>query len=65
VNIAIVRAFVKLRHALANNRYLAYRVEKMEGRLGLVETDIRLILDDVGRLKKRFHPDNPIPPTVI
>jgi hypothetical protein len=65
VNIAIMRAFVKLRHALANNRYLAHKVEKMEGRLGLVETDIRLILDEVGRLKRRFSPDAPIPPRVI
>ena len=65
VNIAIMRAFVKLRHALANNRYLAHKVEKMEGRLYLAETDIRLILDDVRRIKKRLFPDAPIPPTVL
>ena len=65
INIAIVRAFVKLRHALASSRYLTHKVEKMEGRLGLVETDIRLILDDVGRLKKRFNPEAPIPPSLI
>jgi len=65
VNIAIIRAFVKLRHALANNRYLAHKVEKMEGRLGFVETDVQLIFNDVGRLKKRFSPEDPILPTII
>jgi hypothetical protein len=65
VNIAIMRAFVKLRHALANSRYLTHKVEKMEGRLYLVETDIRLILNDVGQLKERFNPQDPIPPTIL
>ncbi len=51
VNIAIVRAFVKLRHALANNRFLAHKMEEMEGRLHIAETDIRLLSADVGALK--------------
>ena len=65
VNIAIMRAFVKLRHAVLAHQAIARRVEKLEGKVNVHETDIRLILDDVGRLKKRFSPDNPIPPTVI
>jgi len=60
-----VRAFVKLRHALLAHQPIARRVEKLEGKINVHETDIRLILDDVGRLKKRFLPETPIPPTVL
>src|ERR1019366_537690 len=51
VNIAIMRAFVRLRHALTHNRDLIRRVEKMEGKIGLVQTDIRFILQDIRDLK--------------
>jgi len=65
VNIAIMRAFVKLRHAVANSQFLTHKVEKMEGRLHLIETDIRLILNDVGQLKNRFSPEEHAPPEIL
>ena len=51
VNIAIMRAFVRLRHALIHDRDLIRRVEKVEGKIGLIETDIRFLLMDVRELK--------------
>ena len=53
VNIAIVRAFVKLRHAVLSHQDLGRRVEKVEGRLHIAETDIRLVREDVRTLKDR------------
>lgn len=65
VNIAIMRAFVRLRHAVLSNRDVARRVEKLEGKVDMHETDIRLILEDMKRLKKRSIPEGPIPPAII
>jgi len=65
VNIAIMRAFVKLRHALLSNRDLSRRVEQVEGKLSMHDTDIRLLTQDVEKLKKRFDPDDPIHPLVL
>jgi len=65
VNIAIMRAFVKLRHAVLSNRDVARRVEKLEGKVEMHETDIRLILEDVKHLKKKSIPDSPIPPMIV
>jgi hypothetical protein len=53
VNIAIVRAFIKLRHAVLAHQDLGRRIEKVEGRFHIAETDIRLVQEDVGRLKKK------------
>ncbi len=53
VNIAIMRAFVKLRHALFQNKDLAVKVEKLEGRINVHDTDIRLLVQDVQELKKK------------
>src|SRR5579863_7414691 len=60
VNIAIMRAFVKLRHAVLAHQNIARRVEKVEGKIAIQETDIRLLTLDVEKLKKRLGPDNPI-----
>jgi len=62
VNIAIMRAFVKLRHALVQNRDLIRRVEKVEGKIGLMETDIRFMLQDIRDIKKPLEiPPKPQP----
>jgi hypothetical protein len=65
VNIAIMRAFVRLRHAMLAHQGIARRVERLEGKIEMHETDIRLILEDVRRLKKKSLPEGPIPPSVI
>ncbi|MFA5974787.1 MAG: ORF6N domain-containing protein [Elusimicrobiota bacterium] len=59
ISIAIIRAFVKLRHAVLAHQDLGRRIEKVEGRLHIAETDIRLVQEDVGRLKKK--PSTPLP----
>jgi len=52
VNIAIMRAFVKLRHAVLAHQGIARRVEKLEGKVSVMDTDIRLITQDIQDLKK-------------
>jgi len=52
VNIAIMRAFVRLRHAVLSSRDVARRVEKLEGKVDVHDTDIRLLIKDVDQLKK-------------
>lgn len=62
VNIAIMRAFVRMRHALVQNRDLIRRVEKVEGKIGLIETDVRLMLQDIRDIKKPLEiPPKPQP----
>ena len=51
VNIAIVRAFLKLRHALLAHQGIARRVEKLEGKVDVIETDIRLVVQDIREIK--------------
>ncbi len=51
INIAIMRAFVKLRHAVLSIRDLSRRVEYVEGRIDMVETVVRLMLKDIRELK--------------
>src|SRR5262249_39344781 len=66
VNIAIMRAFVKLRHAMLAHQGIARRVEKLEGKVDMHETDIRLLVQDVAKLKK--HPGlggGPINPSIL
>jgi hypothetical protein len=65
VNIAIIRVFVKLRHALLSNRDLSKRVEKIEGKLEMHNTDIRLLVQDVTKLKYRPGPEGPINPSIL
>ncbi len=64
VNIAIMRAFVRLRHILASNRDLAKRIEKLERRIGAHDTDIQLILTDIHALMKKQDPrlEKKLPP---
>jgi hypothetical protein len=65
VNIAIMRAFVKLRHAILAHQWIARRVEKLEGKVDMHETDIRLLVQDVEKLKKRPGPSGPINPSLL
>lgn len=64
VNVAIMRAFVRLRHALAANKDLADRMEKAEKRLGTHEAAlgehaqaIRSVFEDIRSLMG--PPDGP------
>jgi len=65
VNIAIMRAFVKLRHAMLAHQAIARRVEGVEGKVKMHETDIRLLVQDVETLKKRSTPRGPIDPSIV
>ena len=62
VNIAIMRAFVKLRHAVFHNKDLAHKIERLEGRVEMHDTDIRILAQDVQDLKKKpISPDEKSP----
>jgi hypothetical protein len=50
VNIAIMRAFVKLRGTLENNRELARKFEELEGRVGKHDEEIAAILEAIRQL---------------
>ena len=65
VNIAIMRAFVKLRHAVLAHQGIARRIEKLEGKIDMHETDIRLLIKDVDSLKKQPGPEGPINPSIV
>lgn len=65
VNVAIMRAFVKLRHAVLSNQDVKRRVEKLEGKVSMHDTDIRLLVQDVQALKKRSGTDGPIDPSIL
>ena len=47
VNLAIVRAFAKLRHTLDTNRELARKFEKLKKRLGENDEEITAILEAI------------------
>jgi hypothetical protein len=53
VSLSIIRAFIKLRHAVLAQKDLGRRIEKVEGRLHIAETDIRLIQIDLQTLKDK------------
>jgi hypothetical protein len=50
VNIAIMRAFVKLRRALEGNRELARKFSQLEERVGKHDEEIRAIIDAIRQL---------------
>jgi hypothetical protein len=50
VNIAIMRAFVKLRRTLESNRELAQRFSKLEQRVGKHDEEIAAILEAIRQL---------------
>jgi len=65
VHVAIMRAFVKMRHFFIQNRDLIKRLEKVENTSWLHETDIRLLVKEVEKLKQNPGPDGPITPRLI
>jgi hypothetical protein len=58
-SIQVVRAFVRMRHLLAHDKELARRVEQLEKKVDLHDTDIRLILQDIRKLLSAPEPDLP------
>ena len=50
VNIAIMRAFVKLREALETNRELARKFSELEKRIGKHDQDITAIIEAIRQL---------------
>ena len=65
VSFAIMRAFVRLRHAVLAHQGIARQVEKLAGKVDMHDTDIRLLVQDVEKLKKRPGPSGPINPSII
>ena len=59
VNIAIMRAFVKLRYALNTEKDLSRQVERLSGKVNLIETDVRLLTCDVRKIQEGPTPKNP------
>jgi hypothetical protein len=59
VNIAIMRAFVKVRHALGVQKDLAVKVERLEGKVNLIETDVRFLREDMGKFKNPAEKTGP------
>ena len=66
VNIAIMRTFSKLREMISTHKELAYKLEKIEQRLGQHDEDIQVIIDLIRKLhaepeksktKLGFHPN--------
>lgn len=50
MNIAIMRAFVKMREITANHKELAARVEKLETKQGRTASVIEILVEDIDRL---------------
>ncbi len=60
VNIAIMRAFVKLREVLLTHKDLAQKLEELERKYQLHETDIQVIFEAIKKLLE--PPDEPPKP---
>jgi hypothetical protein len=65
VNIAIMRAFVKLRLVLASHKKLAHKLEQLEQKVGQNSVEIRLIFEAIRKLMEPFPPPSPKPPKRI
>src|SRR5476649_1248377 len=52
MNILIIRAFVKIRELLASNKDLATRVEKLESSHQRYSSVIKLLADEIDKLKE-------------
>jgi phage regulator Rha-like protein len=50
VNIAIMRAFVKLRHILSNNKELAHKLKELEGKIEKHDAEIQAIFEAIRQL---------------
>jgi len=58
VNIAIMRAFVKLRHILATHKELAHKLEELEGKIERHDSEIQAIFEAIRQLME----PPPVPP---
>jgi len=50
VNIAIMRAFVRLRQILATHKELARKLEQLERKVGVLDADVKEIFDAINKL---------------
>jgi phage regulator Rha-like protein len=57
INIAIMRAFVKLRQILSNHKKLAYKLGELERKISKHDGDIRNIFEAIRQLMA--HPEKP------
>lgn len=55
VNIAVMRAFVKLREILSLNKELAHKLEQLERKIEIHDGDIKIIFDAIRQLMA--HPE--------
>jgi len=60
VNIAIMRAFVKLREILSTHKELAHKLKELEGKIEMHDTDIKAIFEAIRQLMAP-PPDKPKP----
>jgi pyruvate/2-oxoglutarate dehydrogenase complex dihydrolipoamide acyltransferase (E2) component len=58
VNIAIMRAFVRLRQVLAAHKELAHKLERLERKVGALDSDVKAIFDAIKQLMSP-PPDKP------
>ena len=58
VNIAIMRAFVKLRQILETNRELAKKFSELEQRVGKHDDEIDAILEAIRQFRREVGPEN-------
>ena len=58
VNIAIMRAFVGLRQVLAAHKELAHKLERLERKVGALDSDVKAIFDAIKQLMSP-PPDKP------
>ena len=60
VNIAIMRAFVKLKEILSTHKELAHKLKELEGKIEMHDTDIKAIFEAIRQLMAP-PPDKPKP----
>jgi hypothetical protein len=61
VNIAIMRAFVRLREMIASNRELAQRLDELESKLGIHDENFKVVFNAIRQLMQKPKPE-PEPP---
>jgi len=62
VSIAIVRTFIRVRQILEQNRDIAARVEKLEGKHDRAASVIEILVEDIERLAAEVKDMKALPP---
>ena len=62
-SVYVVRAFVRMSHLLVSNKELAGRLEKIERKVDMHDTDIRLLVQDIRKLMGNSIHDLPTEPS--